>query len=182
MSTLFRLFVGIFPCQSTQKQLNLEAAQWCKNLQTEVRLLKPELLHLTVKFIGNVESTSLGDLTTAFLQIADNLPSASLHIRQFKLFPHHRKPRVVAADIELLPELNYLVQCCEEGFSNFGITRAQKEFHPHITLARARRWHSEQISPYPWKLVEPIQSITLVHSQLSQEGAKYRVVASVPLG
>ena len=181
MSSSLRLFVGIFPSQSTQKQLNIAAANWCKSLQTEVRLLKPELLHLTVKFIGNVESNRLNDVTTAFLQATDNLPSASLQINQFKLFPNHRKPRVVAADIELLPELNYLFQCCEEGFANLGIITDKRAFKPHITLARARRWQPENISIHPWKLVEPIESIALVHSQLSQEGAKYSIVASVPL-
>ncbi|MGK7947835.1 MAG: RNA 2',3'-cyclic phosphodiesterase [Xenococcaceae cyanobacterium] len=181
MSNCLRLFVGIFPSQSTQKQLHQAAASWCKNLQTEVRLLKPELLHLTVKFIGNVESTRLNDLTTAFLKISGNLPSASLDIKQFKLFPNQRKPRVVAADIERSPELNYLVQCCEESFSNLGIIRDPRAFQPHITLARARRWQKENISPYTFRLVEPIESIALVHSQLSREGAKYRVIASVPL-
>ena len=180
MNSSLRLFVGVFPSQSTQKQLNIAAANWCKSLQTEVRLLKPELLHLTVKFIGNVESNRLNDVTTAFLQATDNLPSASLQIKQFKLFPNHRKPRVVAADIELLPELNYLFQCCEEGFANLDIID-KRAFKPHITVARARRWQPENISIHPWKLVEPIESIALVHSQLSREGAKYRIVSSVPL-
>ena len=110
MSKLLRLFVGIFPSQSTQEQLNQAAENWCSQLETKVRLLAPELLHLTVKFIGNIERTRLSDFTTAFLEATDNLPSASLQIKQLMLFPSHRKPRVVAAEIARSPELNSIFQ------------------------------------------------------------------------
>ena len=181
MSNLLRLFVGIFPSQSTQEQLNQEAENWCRKLQTEVRLLAPELLHLTVKFIGNVDKTQLSNFKTAFLQATGNLPSASLQITQLKLFPDHRKPRVVAAEIERSPELKYIFQFFNEGFSDLGIIADQRSFRPHITLARTRRWQKETISSAPFPLVEPIGSIALVNSKLSPEGAKYTVIASVPL-
>ena len=108
MNKQLRLFVGIFPSRSTQEQLNKEAENLSEKLQTKVRILAPEILHLTVKFIGNVDETQLIDLTAAFLKATGNLPSASLQIRQFRLFPSHRKPRVVAAQIERSPELDYI--------------------------------------------------------------------------
>ena len=181
MNNLLRLFVGIFPSQSTQEQLNKEAEHWCKGLQTEVRLLAPELLHLTVKFIGNVDSTNKRDFTTAFLKATGNLPSTSLQITQLMLFPSNRKPRVVAAEIERSPELNYIVQFFDEYFSDLGIIADRRSFRPHITVARARRWEKETTSPESFQLVEPISSVSLVHSQLTSEGAKYSVLASIPL-
>jgi 2'-5' RNA ligase len=110
MNKQLRLFVGIFPSRSTQEQLNKEAENLSEKLQTKVRILAPEILHLTVKFIGNVDETQLSALTAAFLKATGNLPSASLQIRQFMLFPSCRKPRVVAAQIERSPELNYIFQ------------------------------------------------------------------------
>ncbi|MDJ0532852.1 MAG: RNA 2',3'-cyclic phosphodiesterase [Xenococcaceae cyanobacterium MO_207.B15] len=181
MSNLLRLFVGIFPSQLTRELLNKEAENWCSRLQTEVRLLAPELLHLTVKFIGNVDETSLSNITTAFLKATGNLPSASLQIKQFMLFPSNRKPRVVAAEIECSPELHYIFQFFAQGFSDLGIVAEQGSFHPHITVARARRWQKETISNGTFQLVEPITSVALVHSQLTSEGAKYTVLESVLL-
>lgn len=58
MSKLLRLFVGIFPSPSTQEQLHKKAKNLSQSLQTQVRLLAPEVLHLTVKFIGNVDESS----------------------------------------------------------------------------------------------------------------------------
>ncbi len=145
MNKQLRLFVGIFPSQSTQEQLNFEARNLSKKLQTEVRLLAPEILHLTVKFIGNVDETRLSDFTTAFHKATNKLPSASLQIRQFMLFPSRRKPRVVAAEIERSPELDYIFQFFDRGFSDLGIVADQRSFNPHITVARARHWQKETI-------------------------------------
>ena len=181
MSNQVRLFVGIFPSQSTQEKLNQAAENWCRQLQTEVRILVPELLHLTVKFIGNIDKAQLRDYTTAFLTATGNLPSASLQMRQLKLFPNYRKPRVVIADIAPSPELQYIFQYFDRGFVDLGIIADRRSFRPHITLARTRRWRSETISPEPFSLVEPINSIALVRSQLSSEGAKYSIVESVSL-
>ena len=181
MSELFRLFVGIFPSQSTQARLNREAEKWCKNLQTEVRVLKPESLHLTIKFIGNVELTRLDNFTTAFLKATGNLSPTSLQLKQLKLFPSHRKPRVVAAEINPSLELQSIFQFFNEGFSSLGIIVDRRKFHPHITVARTRHWQKETISPTPIQIVEPIESIDLIHSQLTPEGAKYSIVASIPL-
>ena len=181
MNKQLRLFVGIFPSRSTQEQLNFEAENLSKQLQTKVRLLAPEVLHLTVKFIGNVDETQLSDVTTAFLKATGKLPFASFQIRQFMLFPSNRKPRVVAAEIERSPELNYIFQFFDRGFSDLGIVADRRSFNPHITVARARRWKKETISTAPVQLVEPITSVSLVHSQLTPEGAKYNILSFVPL-
>ena len=181
MNQQSRLFVGIFPSQSTQEKLNKEAKNLSKQLQTEVRILAPEVIHLTVKFIGNVPKTQLSDLTTAFLKATGNLPLASLQIKQFRLFPSHRKPRVLAAEIERSPELEDIFQFFNQGFTDLGIVADRRSFNPHITVARSRRWQKETIFPAPVQLIEPIASISLVHSQLTPEGAKYNILASVAL-
>ncbi len=181
MDKQLRLFVGIFPSQATQEQLNKEAKNLSQKLQTEVRVLAPEVLHLTVKFIGNVEESRLKDLTAAFLKATGNLPSASLQIKQFRLFPSRRKPRVVAAEIERSPELDYIFQFFNRGFRDLGIVADRRSFKPHITVARSRRWQKETISTAPVQLVEPITSVSLVHSQLTPQGSKYNILSSVAL-
>ena len=181
MSNLLRLFVGIFPSQATQQQLNQEAENLSKKLQTKVRLLAPEVLHLTVKFIGNIDETHLSGFTTAFLKARGNLPSASLQITHFRLFPSRRQPRVIAAEIKRSPELDYIFQFFDECFSDLGIVAKRRLFNPHITVARSRLWLKETISPAPVQIVEPITSVSLVHSQLTPEGAKYNIISSISL-
>ncbi len=182
MGSPLRLFVGIFPSQSAQEKLNQEAQNCSKKLQTEVRLLAPEVLHLTVKFIGNVDETRLNELITAFLKARGKLPNASLQIKQFKLFPCHRQPRVLVAQIERSPELQYIFQFFNRSFSNLGVISERRSFKPHITVARARRWQQETILTAPVPLVvEPITSVSLIHSKLTPEGAKYNILSSISL-
>ncbi len=87
----------------------------------------------------------------------------------------------MAAEIERSPELDYIFQFFARGFSDLGIVADQRSFQPHITVARARLWQKETISTVPVQLVEPITSVSLVHSQLTPEGAKYNILSSVTL-
>ncbi|WP_036485469.1 RNA 2',3'-cyclic phosphodiesterase [Myxosarcina sp. GI1] len=179
MSDRLRLFVGVFPSLSTQQQLRQKAENYSQKLKTKVRILAPELLHLTIEFIGEVDATQLNDLTKAFLKAKGKLPAASLQIKQLMLFPSHRKPRVVAAAVERSPELDFIFQFFNEGFSDLGIIAERRSFIPHITVARSRHWQKETIFLTPFQLVEPVASVALVSSQLSPKGAKYEILASV---
>ena len=181
MSRTVRLFVGIFPSQSTQKKLNLETKNLAKNLQTEVRILAPEVLHLTLKFIGNVDETQLNNLTRVFLEGRDKLSSAALEIREFRLFPSSRKPKVLAAALEPSLELQDIFQFFAQAFKDLEKLGQKSSFKPHITVARARRWQKENIFPIPLRIVEPIRAVSLIHSQLSSEGATYTVLSSIKL-
>lgn len=79
------------------------------------------------------------------------------------------------------PELDDIFQFFDRGFRGLGIDADQRSFNPHITVARSRRWQKEIISTVPVQIVEPITSVSLVHSQLTPEGATYNILSSVRL-
>jgi 2'-5' RNA ligase len=181
MNQQLRLFVGIFPRKATQKLLNQKTKNLSQQLETEIRILTPEVLHLTIKFIGDVSATQLEDFKAAFLQAKGNLPCASLQIENFQLFPSRRKPRVLAAAVTRSPELDSIFQFFNRSFNHLGIVAEKRSFNPHITVGRSRCWQQETIFTAPIQLIEPITSVTLVHSQLTPQGAKYNIIASVGL-
>ncbi|GAB4529563.1 MAG: RNA 2',3'-cyclic phosphodiesterase [Pleurocapsa sp.] len=181
MNQQLRLFVGIFPRRATQELLNQKAKNLSQQLETQIRILAPEVLHLTVKFIGNVSETQSEDFKAAFLQARGSLPCASLQIENFQLFPSRRKPRVLAAAIERSPELDDIFQFFNRSFNHLGIVAEKRSFNPHITVGRSRFWQKETIFTAPVQLNEPITSVALVRSQLTPQGAKYNIIASVGL-
>ena len=82
---------------------------------------------------------------------------------------------------ERSPELGYIFEFFDQCFSDLGIVADHRSFNPHITVARSRRWQKETLSTVPVQLIEPITSVSLVHSQLTPEGAKYNILSSVRL-
>ncbi len=52
----------------------------------------------------------------------------------------------MVAEITRSPELDYIFQFFDRGFSDLGIVAEGRSFNPHITVARARRWQKETIS------------------------------------
>ncbi|HIK36470.1 MAG: RNA 2',3'-cyclic phosphodiesterase [Geminocystis sp.] len=176
-----RLFVGIFPSASMQKQLYQKADDWCGKLKTKVRLIPPPLLHLTLKFIGNVEKRRMEEVKRAFLAGVGRFSSISFQTQQIMLFPSPSQPRLVAVAIQDNPQLDSAFQFFDSAFTDFGVKSDKRPFRPHITVARSRYWQRETIQPSFFSLIEPITSISLVQSQLTPHGSVYTILESIPV-
>jgi RNA 2',3'-cyclic 3'-phosphodiesterase len=97
----------------------------------------PEHLHVTTKFIGEWPEARLEELN----QILSAVPrpgSIEIAVRGLGWFPNERNPRVFWAGIESGPELATLAQATEQSITALGISAEEREFHPHLTLARRR--------------------------------------------
>lgn len=182
MDEQVRLFVGIFPSAAMQKQLYQKADDWCGCLKTKVRLIPPSLLHLTLKFIGNVEKRRLEEVKKAFLGGMGRFSSISFKTQQIMLFPSPSQPRLVAVAIQDNPQLNSAFRFFDSAFADFGVECDKRPFRPHITVARSRYWERETVKPSCFSLVEPITSISLVQSQLTPQGPVYTILESITVG
>jgi 2'-5' RNA ligase len=103
--------------------------------------VRPEALHLTLKFLGDVDDTREPNLRVALGQVAGSGEPRplSLHIEGFGVFPDFRRPRIVWAGIEPDPALELLQHRVEQVFAPLGFPSEAKPFRPHLTLGRAER-------------------------------------------
>jgi len=97
----------------------------------------PENLHVTTKFIGEWPEARVAEVHRALAAVPRPGP-IEIAVRSLGWFPNDRNPRVFFAGVEAGPELHTLAHDTGEYVSAIGVPADDREFHPHLTLARRR--------------------------------------------
>ena len=161
--------------------------QVMKNMQTSlatkaVRWEKEENLHITLRFIGNMDPKNLEQLSANIQAQLKAIDPFTMTIGAASLFPSPKKPRVIAMVVEPLEKLQPLADALDRAVVNTGFTKADHPFRGHLTIARikARRPHRIELpeissSGDHGHLIEtPVDQIALITSTTKPEGAVYR--------
>ena len=187
-----RVFIAISIPQAGRSALKKFILGLASQLPRGVRWADPEGIHLTLKFLGNVEPSQVAEIVNAMRRSTEMLASFPIQISGLGMFPNERRPRVLWAGMEGdLDSLGELQEKVEEAMSSVHFPREQRPFSPHLTLGRVREPVSNGIrrqiaaaissaSPAP---AEPwlVESVHLVQSNLAPGGASYTNLASAPL-
>lgn len=151
-----------------------------------VRWVRPENFHVTLRFLGNVESGSLAEL-------AGHVAEALAGSRPFELalgaahgFPKPKQPRAVVLDLEPKAPVVALAAAVERGAVTSGLRRESKRFRAHLTLGRVRRDVKARDLHFEGERSEavlfPVREVVLFRSQLTQQGPEYTALERIPLG
>ncbi|MFH1086964.1 MAG: RNA 2',3'-cyclic phosphodiesterase [Chloroflexota bacterium] len=158
-----------------------------------VRWVDPAAMHLTLKFLGDVEREKIESVVDAMRQAASGIAAFSLETTGLGMFPNARQPRVlwvgIVGDTGTLMLLQDRVEMV---VSPLGFPREARPFTAHLTLARVRDGASgpdraefgERVGKLSWeaKLSIPVGALSLMRSELKREGAIYTRLAEVKLG
>ncbi|HKS37867.1 MAG TPA: RNA 2',3'-cyclic phosphodiesterase [Verrucomicrobiae bacterium] len=186
-----RAFIAIAVPQMLVEQLK----QLQRQLEADVggdavRWTKPDQLHLTLKFLGNVRGDGVNDLKSALTRACAGRAPFQLTLEGLGCFPNTRTPRVVWVGItgELKP-LEKLQMEIDRQTQTFGDHTEERPFQPHLTIGRvkvqgkdARRLgeaveRTTVFRPGAWL----IREVELIQSKLAREGANYSTLASAHL-
>jgi len=99
------------------------------------RWIKPENLHITLKFIGHVPNEKLSPIQTALSSIRVAQP-VELHFRGMGFFPNEHHPRAFWCGIAASPNLAELAANIDRALVPLGVEPETRPFTPHLTLAR----------------------------------------------
>ena len=118
-------------------------ARLVKGLQanlSDVRWSRPEQLHLTLKFIGEVDNRELPQFCDALRDACAGIEAFSLELSGLGAFPKNKPPRVVWVSAED-PQgmLGKLAEQLDERLVALGVPRESRAFTPHLTLGRVAR-------------------------------------------
>ena len=159
----------------------------------EVRWTDPDGIHLTLKFLGNISSDSVTQVSRAVSRCAASVAPLDLFLKDLGAFPSLRDPRVIwvglGGDLNALAALQTALEMEVE---HLGFARERRPFSPHLTLGRTRNGISP---PQRRKIGEAIGSVgmdvgggltvgevNLMKSTLTPSGAVYTCLHSAPLG
>lgn len=129
-----RLFVAI-DLREEIRQAIRELIAYLQPLAKNARWVRPEGMHITLKFIGYVEEDQL-DLIRAALAPIRSPQSVDLRFRGVGFFPSEKRPRVIWCGIKAPPNLAPLAKEIEDALEPLGIAPESRDFVPHLTLAR----------------------------------------------
>jgi RNA 2',3'-cyclic 3'-phosphodiesterase len=101
----------------------------------EARWVRPESLHVTLKFIGERSEEEVDKIKQALKTIESS--AIEMNIHGYGFFPGARAPRVFWIGIEAGTNLNSLAAAVDETLAPLDIARKEHAFNPHLTLARA---------------------------------------------
>lgn len=133
-----RLFVALTPPPDVQ-QVVWGAFAPLRRRDLPVKWVPPEGVHLTLKFLGEVDETRQTELQAALGAAARGVRPIALAVRGAGVFPDLDRPRVFWAGVESDPALELLADGVERSFASLGFATEARAFRPHLTLGRAAR-------------------------------------------
>jgi len=151
------------------------------------RWVKAENLHVTLKFIGHVESANLRPIENA-LATLHSAEAVSLDFRGIGFFPNEYHPRVVWCGVQASPNLAALATDIDRAFEPLGIEREARPYVPHLTLARFKTEEgvkdlvdaANAMKSYDFGAARET-NFHLYESLLKPSGAQYNRLASYPI-
>jgi 2'-5' RNA ligase len=187
-----RLFVAIAVPEEIKSRLAALQRELRERLgRSSVSWTRPENFHLTLRFLGDVPSNRLDDLTGALAAAAAPQAPLNLTIAGLGCFPNSRRPRVLWAGIcdegGGLAELACRIQVATESFSQ---QPAEERFAGHLTLGRVRRVDRDGSSTIDRFIQETAalavgnwraKTVELIRSELHPAGSRYTTLARIPL-
>jgi len=147
----------------------------------------PDNLHLTLRFLGEIDSLTLERVRDAVAVAAAAIPPFTVNLGGLGGFPAGRTPRVLWASIATGGErIEALVAELEAALVARGIPGETRAFHPHVTLARARDPRGAKgllsvLGAGPAFGEVRVEALHLMRSELSPRGARYSVLTAAPL-
>jgi 2'-5' RNA ligase len=180
-----RLFIGIkihnpnleLICDEIRKKLIISNINW----------VPAKNFHLTIKFLGEVDSPFIEKISSILTDIASKHKPFNLYYNQPGFFGSETNPKVMWFDFKPNQELNRLQLSVDKSLTELGFKMEVKAYIPHLTFARVKKYNDEKkISEiYKNKIIfeekTEIKEFQLFQSNLKKEGPEYSILASFKL-
>lgn len=181
-----RLFVAAKFQKNEAAVANLLRELACRT--APIRWVRPEGAHLTLKFLGEVKEQNLSSVKLGIASCCQAHGPFLLGLGGFGVFPNPESPRVFFVEVVRGTDaLSALARDLEEKFLEIGFEKGKMDFHPHLTLGRARLAVPPHVAKdflghiVPLWDEERIERISLMKSELQSSGALYETLAEFPL-
>jgi 2'-5' RNA ligase len=152
----------------------------------ELKWESPEKLHLTLKFLGDVDTDLIEEIDGNIRNALEKFECVSSYFNKFGVFKKFKKPRVLWLGIKRSDQLESLHELIDNSMSAVGFERENRRFTPHLTLLRIKK----DIEPKLLKNfldynLEPILfescQVSLIKSELKPEGSSYTLLRKFKL-
>jgi len=185
MSEEWRTFCAIELPDEVRSQLASHAKRLREAVpEASASWSKPENVHLTLKFFGNVSPDKLPLISAAASRVIKDSSSFSIRIGGTGVFPKRSRPQVLWVGVEDSSDrLADLQRRLEEEFAHEGFPKENRGYRPHLTIARLRqpedaRQLAEAHIQTEFSFIDVrVNEFVLFRSELSPKGSRYTAIS-----
>ncbi len=172
-----RIFIAIeLPAEIKQNLIKIQSSF----LDIKARWVKPEHMHLTLVFLGEIEEKKLIEIEQVCHQAAKNFNKFNIEFSGLGAFPNFGQPHTLWVGIKKSPVLQNLQQQISAGLIQKGFKIEKRPFQPHLTLARLKK--QQDLTAIISKFKQPefgkfqVSEFNIFASQLFSEGPKHQMI------
>ena len=188
MAETVRMFIAI-ELPGDVRQYVAECEDRLRRAGADVRWVRPDRIHLTLLFLGEVPADRLADLEAAVRAAAGSFAPLALQAAGAGRFPLRGTPRIIWIGVEEpTGGLVRLQKAVAEATADFAEKREDREFAAHLTLGRAKsgknaRPLDEAIAAMAAETgpAFEVREVVIFKSELSPQGPTYTPLAKLPL-
>ncbi|MFA5145483.1 MAG: RNA 2',3'-cyclic phosphodiesterase [Candidatus Omnitrophota bacterium] len=186
-----RTFVAIELPKEIKSRLG-DIQEQLKKSGADVKWVSPLNIHLTLKFLGDIDDTKLNKINEILEACTKNKGSFKIRVSSLGAFPEIKLPRVIWMGIDKGDnETKGIAKDLEEEFSKIGIPAEDRPFSSHITIGRTRSFLNKEklagdlenlannLSRENWEFT--VGNITLFKSTLTPKGPIYETLKTASL-
>jgi len=184
-----RCFIAIEMNEAVQ-ELAIAAQQRLREYGAGIRWVRPEQIHITLKFLGEVPDQKVVRVAGAMAAVAEATPPFRIEVGGIGCFPPRGWVRVVWIGLrDPSGELGRCFDRCEAQMSRLGFAREGRGFSPHITIGRVRKGSNlaalrsaiETID-LPGTCSFEVDELVLFQSVLGPKGPTYTALSRAKMG
>ena len=139
MSQTIRSFIA-FELPAGVISLLDNVQQELKSLRLKARWVRPQNIHLTLKFLGNIKPADIEDIGGAMADAVRDCAPFTLTVGGIGFFPGIKRPRVIWVGLGgAKPTLLNLQRNLEDRLATVGFPKEKRSFKAHLTLGRIRQ-------------------------------------------
>lgn len=189
--SMLRLFIAVEIPAEIQQNVYKQTAKLRRELESAVRWVPVENMHLTLKFLGDVAPSNVEFLTQMLRQEAETLPCFNIQLTGIGAFPNLKRPRVIYIGIQAPAALDALQRGIESACHRLGYESEERAFSAHLTLGRVKQnatstdqqkiRHALESTQVDLLGGARVDSVHLFKSELKPGGSVYARLFSAPL-
>ncbi len=178
-----RTFIAI-EIPDAQKKIVWNSIQEFKKLNLPVKWVEYENLHITLKFLGEIDEKKMTQILPVLSSISNSTKSFTMQLESFGCFPNIKNPRVLWTGVSQgTNEIISLAEQLENDLVKFGFKKEGKKYHPHLTIGRIKTFCKVDDIINTAIKTEPftVNEFILFKSTLLSSGPVYERIKTFPL-
>ncbi|MBI4822727.1 MAG: RNA 2',3'-cyclic phosphodiesterase [Nitrospirae bacterium] len=154
----------------------------------DVKWVRIENLHITLKFLGKTPEARLPEIKDRLTSAVSPLRSFSIEFASAGAFPNVRYPRIVWLGIRNSEHLVRLQSAVEMALTAIGFEPEERQFKPHLTIGRVKSARGKEALVREIENLKgtvfgkiQVENISIMKSELHPKGSKYTRLDDIPL-